>query len=75
VQIKREESAPPRTLEEYIASVKRDVPEFAAIWSELWDEELSHGVTVNEEGVYVDRMPAYVEQALVKNLIGVTQLA
>lgn len=69
VEIKRPDSAPPRTFEEYIANVKRDVPEFAAIWSELWDEEFSHGVSVNEDGIYVDRMPAYVEQAMVKNLV------
>jgi non-heme chloroperoxidase len=69
VEIKRAESAPPRTFEEYIAGVKRDVPELAAIWSDLWDEELSHGVTVNEDGIYVDRMPAFVEKALVDNLI------
>jgi pimeloyl-ACP methyl ester carboxylesterase len=69
VEIKREESAPPRTFEEYIAGVKRDVPEFAAIWSDLWDEELSHGVAVNEDGIYVDRMPAFVEEAIVENLI------
>jgi len=30
---------------------------------------LSHGVTVNEDGVYVDRMPAFVEKAIVENLI------
>jgi len=69
VEIKRPDSAPPRTFEDYIANVKSEVPEFAAIWSELWDEEFSHGVTVNAEGVYVDRMPAYVEQAMVRNLI------
>ncbi|MFN8594667.1 MAG: alpha/beta hydrolase [Anaerolineae bacterium] len=69
VVIKRPESAPPRTFEEYVADLKRDVPEFAAIWSDLWDEELSHGVKVNEDGIYVDRMPAYVEQAIIKNLI------
>jgi pimeloyl-ACP methyl ester carboxylesterase len=69
VEIQRAESAPPRTLAEYIAGVKRDVPEFAAIWSDLWDEELSHGVTVNEDGIYVDRMPAFVEEAIVENLI------
>ena len=51
VEIKQEESAPPRTFEEYIAILKRDVPEFAAIWSDLWDEELSHNVRVNEDGV------------------------
>jgi pimeloyl-ACP methyl ester carboxylesterase len=69
VQIKREESAPPRTLEEYIAIVKRDVPEFARIWSEVWDEEISHGVKINEEGIFVDRMPASIEKMVVENLI------
>lgn len=69
VQIKREESVPPRTLEEYIANVKRDVPEFARIWSDIWDEEISHGVNVNEEGIFVDRMPASVEKMMVENLI------
>jgi len=69
IEIAREESAAPRTFEEYIASVKRDVPEFAAIWSDLWDEELSHSVMVNEDGIYVDKMPAFVEQAIVENLI------
>ena len=69
VEIEPEESAPPRTFEEYIAIVKRDVPEFAAIWSDLWDEEFSHVVRVNEDGIYVDRMPAFVEKAIVENLI------
>jgi pimeloyl-ACP methyl ester carboxylesterase len=69
VEIQRAVSAPPRTFEEYVASVKRDVPEFAAIWSDLWDEEFSHAVKVNEDGVYVDRMPAFVEKAIVENLI------
>lgn len=69
VQIKREESAPPRTFEEYIAIVKRDVPEFAAIWSELWEEEFRHGTKVNEEGVFVDRMPESIGKQLVENLI------
>ena len=69
VQLKKEESAPPRTLEEYIADVKRDVPEFARIWSDVWDEEISHGVKVNEEGIFIDKMPEYVEKAMVENLI------
>ena len=34
VEIKKEESVP-RTFEEYIAMVKRDIPQFAEIWSEL----------------------------------------
>src|SRR5690242_17925490 len=57
IKIEREESIP-HTFEEYIAIVKRDIPSFAEIWSELWDEEFSHGVTVNEDGVYVDKMAA-----------------
>jgi non-heme chloroperoxidase len=68
IEIKKEESTP-RTLEEYIANMKRDIPEFAAIWSELWDEEIAHGVAINAEGVYVDRMPASVEKMMNENLI------
>jgi len=68
IKIKREASAP-HTFEEYIAIVKRDVPSFAEIWSELWEEEFSHGVKVNEDGVYVDKMPASVENMMIKNLI------
>jgi len=69
IEIKREESTPPRTIEEYIANMKRDSPRLAEIWSELWDEEISHGVKVNEVGVFVDRMPASVEKMMVENLI------
>lgn len=69
VEIKREESAPPRSFEEYIAMVKREVPEFAKIWSDLWNEELSHGVKVNEDGIFVEKMPSSVEKMIVENLI------
>ncbi len=69
VQIKREESIPPRTLEEYIANVKREVPEFARIWSVVWDEEFAHAVVVNEEGIVVDKMPVSIEKMMVENLI------
>jgi len=69
IEIHREESAPPRTIEEYIANVKRDVPSFAEIWSDLWDEEFSHGVKINEAGIVVDRMPESVEKMMVENLI------
>ena len=68
IEMKKEESFP-RTLEEYITNMKRDIPEFAEIWSELWDEEIAHGVRVNEDGVFVDRMPASVEKMMVDNLI------
>ena len=65
----KKEKATPRTLEEYIAIVKRDIPEFAEIWSELWDEEIAHGVKVNDDGVFVDRMPASVEKLMIENLV------
>jgi len=68
IEIKKEESFP-HTLEEYIADMKRDIPEFAEIWSEVWDEEISHGVKVNEAGVFIDRMPASVEKMMVENLV------
>ncbi len=68
VEIKKEASSP-HTLEEYIADFKRDIPYFAEIWSELWDEEISHGVKVNEAGVYMDKTPASVEKMMVENLI------
>jgi pimeloyl-ACP methyl ester carboxylesterase len=68
VENKKEESFP-RTLNEYIANMKRNIPEFAEIWSELWDEEISHGVKVSEDGVFVDRMPASVEKMMSENLI------
>jgi pimeloyl-ACP methyl ester carboxylesterase len=68
IEIRKEESSP-RTVEEYIANIKREIPEFAEIWSDLWDEEISHGVKVNEQGIFVDRMPASVEKAMIENLI------
>jgi pimeloyl-ACP methyl ester carboxylesterase len=69
VEIKKESPPPPRTLEEYIANMKQDIPAFADIWSELWDEEIAHGVRVNEAGVVVDKMPPSVETMMVENLI------
>jgi len=68
IEVKKEASTP-RTLEEYIAAMKQDIPEFAEIWSELWDEEIAHGVKVNEQGIFVDRMPATVEKQMIENLV------
>jgi hypothetical protein len=68
IEIKKEASTP-HTVEEYIADMKRDFPRFAEIWSELWDEEISHNVTVNEAGIVVDRMPASVEKMMIENLV------
>jgi len=68
VEIKKE-TVSTHTLDEYIANMKKDIPEFAEIWSELWDEEISHGVTVNEAGVVVDKMTEAIEKMMVENLI------
>jgi pimeloyl-ACP methyl ester carboxylesterase len=68
IKIEREESAP-HTVEEYIADIKRDFPRFAEIWSDVWDEEISHNVKVNEAGIVVEKMPASVETMMVENLI------
>ena len=68
IQIKKEHSIP-RTLEEYIAQMKQDIPEFAEIWSDLWDEEIAHGVKVNDEGVVVDKMTPSIEKMMVENLM------
>ena len=68
IESKREASSP-HTVEEYIADFKRDFPSFAEIWSGVWDDEFFHNVTVNEAGVFIDKMPASVETMLVENLV------
>jgi pimeloyl-ACP methyl ester carboxylesterase len=68
IEIKKEASSP-HTFEEYIAAIKRDLPYFAEIWSGVWDDEFFHNVTVNEAGVFIDKMPASVETMLVENLV------
>jgi len=68
IEIKKEESSP-HTFEEYIADIKRDLPYFAEIWSDVWEQEFFHNTKVNEAGVFVDKMPASVETIMVENLI------
>jgi pimeloyl-ACP methyl ester carboxylesterase len=68
IKINREESFP-HTIEEYIADLKRNVPRLAEIWSELWDEEISHTVEVNEAGIVVGKMPDPVGKMMIENLI------
>jgi non-heme chloroperoxidase len=68
IKIEREESFP-HTIEEYIADMKKNYPRFAEIWSELWDEEISHDVKVNEAGIVVDKMPEAVEKMMVQHLV------
>ena len=68
IEIKNEKSFP-HTFEEYIADIKRDLPYFAEIWSDVWGQEFFHNVKVNEAGIFVDKMPASVEKMMVENLI------
>lgn len=68
IEIKKEESSP-HTFEEYIADIKRDLPYFAEIWSDVWEQEFFHNTKVNEAGVFVDKMPASVETMMVEYLI------
>lgn len=53
---------------DYIASLNRCYPEFAAIWSDLMEEDLFHMVTKNLDGVIIDKMPAEIGQALFTTL-------
>jgi pimeloyl-ACP methyl ester carboxylesterase len=68
VVIIKEESNP-HSIEEYIADMKRDFPDFAEIWNEVWDAEIPHNVKVNEAGAFVDKMPVSVETMMIENLI------
>jgi pimeloyl-ACP methyl ester carboxylesterase len=68
VEIKTAENSP-HTFEEYVADIKRDSPSIAEIWSGLWDVEMSHEVKVNEEGIFVERMPESVGERMLENLI------
>lgn len=68
VEIKKEETFP-RTFEEYIAELKKELPYFAEIWSDVWEQEFFHNTKINADGVFVDKMPASVEKMMVDNLI------
>ena len=68
IEIKREERTP-HTFEEYVADTKMDSPSIAERWSALWDVEMSHEVKVNEEGIFVERMPDSVAGMMFENLI------
>jgi pimeloyl-ACP methyl ester carboxylesterase len=64
-----EDTFKPRSFEEYIAHFRESNPEFDSIWSPLWEEEFRHGVTANDEGTYIDRMPAHIEEQLNEHLV------
>jgi pimeloyl-ACP methyl ester carboxylesterase len=68
IKLEKEESSP-HTLEEYIVDLKRNAPGLAAIWNDVWDEEISHTVKVNEAGIVVDKMPDAVSEMMIENLV------
>jgi len=67
IEIRREASTP-HTFEEYVADTKRDSPAIAEIWSALWDVEMAHEVKVNEDGIFIERMPESVAEMIFENL-------
>jgi non-heme chloroperoxidase len=52
------------SIEEYIASIKRCSPSWAAIWGEIMDEEFPHTVKKNHEGKIVDKMTPTIGRAI-----------
>ena len=68
IKIERAKSTQ-HTVEEYIADMKRDAPGLAEIWSEVWDEDVSHNVKVNDEGIVVDKMPDAIAEMMIENLV------
>jgi len=51
------------SIEEYIASIKKSYPYWAAIWGEVIEEEILHAVKTSPDGKIVDKMSDAIEQA------------
>ncbi|MGB8981616.1 MAG: alpha/beta hydrolase [Anaerolineales bacterium] len=51
------------SIEEYMASIKKSYPYWAAIWGEVIEEEILHAVKTTPEGKIVDKMSGAIEQA------------
>lgn len=51
------------SIEEYIASIKKCYPYWAAIWGDVVEEEILHAVRKSPEGKIVDKMSDAIEQA------------
>jgi non-heme chloroperoxidase len=52
------------SIEEYVASIKKNYPSFAAVWCDVMDEDLLHAVKKSPEGKIVDKMPDTISKAL-----------
>jgi len=51
------------SIEEYIVSIKKSYPYWAAIWGEVIEEEILHAVKTSPDGKIVDKMSGAIEQA------------
>jgi len=51
------------SIEEYIVSIKKSYPYWAAIWGEVIEEEILHAVKTSPDGKIVDKMSDAIEQA------------
>ena len=52
------------SIEDFVASIKRSYPFWAAIWGDVLDEEVLHNVKKNPEGKIVFRMSDSISKAL-----------
>lgn len=44
------------SVEDYFASIKREHPSFTAIWSDFFQEQALHDITVDQDGRIIDKM-------------------
>src|SRR5574342_647034 len=52
------------SIEDYVASIKKNYPSLAVVWCDVMDEDLLHAVRKSPEGQIVDRMSDTIGQAL-----------
>lgn len=52
------------SIEDYVASIKKNYPSLAAVWCDVMDEDLLHAVKKSPEGKIVDRMSDTISKAL-----------
>jgi non-heme chloroperoxidase len=52
------------SIEDFVASIKKQYPYWAAIWGDVMDEEVLHNIEKSSEGKIVERMPDSILAAL-----------
>jgi len=58
------ENDDPYSLENYVASIKKNYPSLAVVWCDVMDEDLRHAVKKSPDGKIVDRMSDTIGKAL-----------